>query len=187
MSKLKFKYENLSLIQVWILELCLNHSFCKADAKMLRFTKARSLSSPPYWRDTLSCWHSEKWKTSLRSPSPASQVTVSCSGRFESKVGLDRKPQIFQFASRFHWIFRFAAACDFAVKSARGACGHSRSQTRWSQARRLFFENLRIKKHSRLSDRSLNDRTLVKRNIFESALVLYYYQEYYSLICFTFE
>ena len=96
----------------------------------------------------------EKQKTSLRSPSLPYRVTASSPGRFDRKVGRDRKPQIFWFSSRVHWIFRFAGAPDFAVKSTRGACGHSRSQTRWSQARLSFFENLRIKKHSRLSDRS---------------------------------
>ena len=31
----------------------------------------------------------------------------------------DRKPQILRFSSRVHWIFRFAGARDFAVKSTR--------------------------------------------------------------------
>ena len=35
------------------------------------------------------------------------------------------------------------------------ACGHSRSQTRLSQARLLFSKNLFIKKHSQLNDPSL--------------------------------
>ena len=39
----------------------------------------------------------EKQKTSLRSPSLASRVTASSLGRFDRKVGRDRKPEIFSF------------------------------------------------------------------------------------------
>ena len=54
-----------------------------------------------------------------------SNVTASSSGRFDRKVWGDRTPQIFQFSSRVHWIFRFAGAPDFAVKSARGSWGQN--------------------------------------------------------------
>ena len=63
-------------------------------------------------------------------------------------------PGIFQFSSRVHLIFRLTASHHFAVKSSRGGCGHSRSQTRWSQTRLSLLENLCIKKHNRPSDPS---------------------------------
>ena len=67
------------------------------------------------------------------------------------------KPQNKQFLTWVHRIFRTAVAPDFVVESSRGAFGHSRSHTRWSQARLSFLENLCIKKHIRLRASSCID------------------------------
>ena len=90
-------------------------------------------------------WCLNFWKTSLRSPSLSSWVTTSSPSRFDRSVRCARKPQIFRFSSRVHWIYRFEGALDFAVKSVKGAYDHSRNQTRWLQANFSFFENLCIR------------------------------------------
>ena len=60
----------------------------------------------------------------------------------------------FYFLTPVHWIFRIPIAPDFEVESGKWACGHSKSQTQWSQPRLLFFFKLMHKNQSRLSDRS---------------------------------
>ena len=68
------------------------------------------------------------------------------------EISINRKISIYWELNLKIGKFEVCGGTDFAVESTRGACGHSRSQSRESQARLAFFENLCIKNHSQLSD-----------------------------------
>ena len=82
----------------------------------------------------------EKQNTSLRSQIPQLNLVAKSGATPNLKIS-----NFNQFRSRIHKIFRIAVAPYFAVKSSKGACGHSRSQTWWSQARLSFLQKMWIK------------------------------------------
>ena len=100
-------------------------------------------------------------KTSLRFQSLIYLVTASSLAWFGCKVKCVRKPENPVDSTWKLENSRFTVLPDIAVESSRGAWGHSRSYTQWSQARLLFFKNSKINSFKNTADqvalRDFND------------------------------